>query len=76
MNEYKCPVCVGWETSSGSPNLIQHIKNIAKTELLTNHLLKKTDKSPHADWLRDNLKLEEITSYVIKVGKDNFRLSI
>lgn len=53
----KCLIekCGGWETTTGSPNLIQHIKSVAKAELLNRHIMGSGD-IPHADWIKDNVK--------------------
>lgn len=73
MTNYKCPIkdCRGIETSSGHPNLMQHIKNIAKSELLAKHIL-GVGETKHADYLRDNSKMETVT--IFRLGKNIFRL--
>lgn len=67
MTKYKCPVngCAGIETTSGRPNLFQHIKNIAKSELLSKHIL-GSGETKHADYLRDNSKMEKITIFRLR----------
>lgn len=69
MNNIKCPVCAGFATTSGKPNLINHIKNIAKGELLRKHIL-GDGATPHADFLKDKAKLALTTvqNFIVEVG--------
>ncbi len=69
MKNTTCPVCKGWETTSGNPNHIQHIKNVAKSELLKKHLLGK-GTTAHADWLKGKVKVDVVKVYTITMGKD------
>ena len=57
MKTVKCPVedCPGWETTSGNPNILQHIKRKAAGELLSNEVLAKDDPTPHVDFIKENL---------------------
>ncbi len=57
MKKVKCPIkgCKGYQTCSDSPNLMNHIKNCAKTELLIKHLF--DGGAPHADYLKNNYKM-------------------
>ena len=67
MRTVKCPIekCLGFETTSGNSNLMQHIKNIAKSELLAKHILGKGEVK-HADYLRDNSKMIKVTIFKLK----------
>jgi hypothetical protein len=67
MTKIKCPIenCQGFETTSGRSNLLQHVKNLAKSELLAKHIIGKGE-TKHADYLRDNAKMEQVTIFRLK----------
>ena len=67
MTKMKCPIenCGGFEYTSSRPNLLQHIKNLAKSELLAKHII-GTGETKHADYLRDNAKMEKVTVFRLK----------
>lgn len=44
---------------------MQHIKSIAKSELLAKHIIGKGN-TKHADYLKDNSKMEVITIFKLK----------
>ena len=67
MNNTKCPACSGYETTSARPNLMTHIKNRAKNELLANHVLGK-GSLVHANWIKNNFRIVQPKKQ-IKVGK-------
>jgi hypothetical protein len=68
MNKIICPVkgCLGSETSSGHPNSMNHIRNVAKTELLTAYILGEGSLL-HAEYLKKNAKAEVKT--IFRIGK-------
>jgi len=71
------PVCSGWQTTSGRPNLLNHIKGLAKTELLNNYLDIKIP-TPHADFLKKNCRMiaREQKIFIVKFGKTESVLTI
>lgn len=76
MNAIKCPVCkTGYGTTSGHPNLIQHIKNIAKSETLRKHLL-GTGPTLHADWLKAKVSVQKIEAYEINLAGETFTIQL
>jgi hypothetical protein len=58
MNNIKCPIdgCPGFFTTSGRPNLGNHIQSSAKKELFANFILKELRPTPHADYVAKNIK--------------------
>lgn len=68
MNKIVCPLkeCPGSETSSGTPNVLNHIRNVAKTELLHNYILGEGSLI-HAEYLKKNAKPE--TKTIFRLGK-------
>lgn len=44
---------------------MQHVKNLAKSELLAKHIIGKGE-TKHADYLRDNAKMEQVTIFRLK----------
>lgn len=71
----KCPACEGWYTTTSRPNLIQHIKNLGKAEALKKYILGNGD-TPHADWLKENVKLEITELHSFTFSKDKRKFSI
>lgn len=76
MNAIKCPVCkTGYKTTTSHPNIIQHIKNIAKSETLRKHLL-GTGEILHADWLKTKVKIQKIEAYQIDLAGEKFTIQL
>lgn len=74
-----CPVCkLRWETTSGNPNLLNHIKMAARNELLARHLVGEEIKIPHADWLKSSVTItpKYIKHTTLKVGKEKFSFNL
>jgi hypothetical protein len=72
MIKIKCPIktCKGFKTTSGHPNLVNHIKTMAKSELFTNYILGKGKiKMPHAEWLKLHTKIRQVNLITIN-GRD------
>lgn len=75
MPQVKCPVkgCKGFYTTTTNSNLMNHIRSIAKTELLRRYLVddKKT-KMPHAEFLKKNCRVSRKEVRVFKIGGKTF----
>ncbi len=72
MFKVKCPVptCKGFETTSSSANIKNHIVNLAKAELLHMYIRSKDSTPlfvPHANWLKHNSIVIKREDYVIEV---------
>jgi hypothetical protein len=69
MNKQKCPACGDREVTSGTPNLLNHIRGKAKTEAFE-HLIFGRQDIPHVDFLQGNMKKENVgaTVYSVRVG--------
>lgn len=73
MKKITCPVktCKGFDTTSGSFNLVNHIKNKAKSELLTNFILGR-NSIDHAKFLKESIRTETVN--VMKINGKTYLL--
>jgi hypothetical protein len=73
MTHIECPIknCEGYSTSSSRGNVVNHLKEMAKSELLAKYILGKGDTS-HAEYLKAHTKTETVNVY--RVGKITFTL--
>ena len=57
MNRIKCPIkgCRGFETTSGRPNIKRHISQKASAELFWNFINDVDNKTPHANYAKENM---------------------
>ena len=76
-NHFKCPVkgCKGFYSTTQHSNLQNHIRAIAKTELLKMYLLGGKPKMPHAEWLKANFKIVRKEVQVFVIDKKKFVIS-
>lgn len=70
-----CPIpyCNGYATFSGNANLGNHIKNLAKSELLASYLLNK-GRIDHAEWMKHHIITEAIHLQRFKIGEHMFTI--
>ena len=72
----QCPVenCEGFYTTSGSSNLLNHIRGLAKSELFGKFMIGE-GKTTHADYLKCNSQYSKENITVFKIGKSFFKIN-
>lgn len=73
-NHFKCPVkgCTGFYTTTKNANIPNHVRAIAKTELLKRYLLKDNKPMPHAQWLKKNFSVVGKAVQIMTIGGKKF----